>query len=215
MLTSRYEFRLPDGKGGDLAAALVRVPLVPMRERERERTKQLRAAERIVGHDSAALSERAQKLLAEALEVVGGNPGLQAVLTGPVLAGEFEAAGAALGQIAEYRRTGAPPSEIQALIDAGPAKNSENALIAFFARLSFATYRAALSGDEVRQLSAATLFRESVPIPRAALEAAGAAQGVEEAGGGAAAGGFGAVRRLGSDRGAPACRGQPARSGAR
>ena len=185
LLTSRYEFRLPDGRGSDLAAALVRVPLVPMRERER--TKQLRAAERIAGRDSAALGERTGQLLAEALAAAGGNPGLQAVLTGPVLAGELDAAAAALGQIGEYRRTGAPPGEIQALIDAGTAKDSANALIAFFARLSFATYRAALTGDEARQLAAATLFRESVPIPLAALAAAGAALGVE---------GAAAVRRL-------------------
>ena len=186
LLTNRYDFRLPDGKGGDLAAGLVRVPLVPMAERER--TKQLRAAERIAGHDGAALGKEAQRLLNEALAAAGGNPGLQAVLTGPVLAGELEAAADALQQIAEYRRTGAPPAAIKALIDAGTAKDSENALVAFFARLSFTTYRAALTGDEARQLSAATLFAEGVPIPLMALEAAGMALGVE----GTAA----AVRRL-------------------
>ena len=186
LLTSRYDFRLADGRGGDLAAGLVRVPLVPMADGER--TKQLRAAERIAGHDSAALGAEAQRLRAAALAMAAGNPGLQAVLSGPVLAGEFAAAGAALAQIAEYRNTGVPPAAIQALIDAGTAKDSDNALVAFFARLSFATYRAALSPQEARQLSAATLFAEGVPIPRAALEASGMALGVE----GAAA----AVRRL-------------------
>jgi hypothetical protein len=42
LLTSRYEFRLPDGGGGDLAASLARVPLKPMAARER--VKQWRAA---------------------------------------------------------------------------------------------------------------------------------------------------------------------------
>src|SRR5262249_34671606 len=128
------------------------------------------------------------QLLAEALKAAAGNPGLQAVLMGPVLAGELAAAGAALGQIAEDRKSGAPPAAGQALIDVGAAKDSGDALVAFFARLSFATYRAALSGDEARQLSAATLFAEGVAIPLAALEAAGMALGVE----GAAT----AVRRL-------------------
>jgi hypothetical protein len=35
IITSRYDFALPDGRGGDLAAGLVRVPLRPMDERER------------------------------------------------------------------------------------------------------------------------------------------------------------------------------------
>ncbi len=34
-VTSRYDFRPPDGAGGDHAAGLVRVPLRPMEERER------------------------------------------------------------------------------------------------------------------------------------------------------------------------------------
>ena len=45
LLTSRYDIRHPDGAGGDLAGDLVRVPLTPMRPRER--IKQLRAAERL------------------------------------------------------------------------------------------------------------------------------------------------------------------------
>ena len=73
LLTSRYDFRLPDRSGNDLAAALVRVPLVPLAERERP--KQLRAAERIAGRDRARPGERAQKLLGEAVAAAAGNPG--------------------------------------------------------------------------------------------------------------------------------------------
>ena len=94
-----------------------------------------------------------------------GNPGLQAILTRPILAREFEAAEEALRQIDVYRTTGVPPKEIQALIAAGTAKDSANALTAFFARLSFATYRAALTPDQARQLAAATHFTAEVPIP--------------------------------------------------
>ena len=79
------------------------------------------------------------------MAAAAGNPGLQAMLTRPILGGEFEAAEEALGQIDVYRATGAPPEEIEALIEAGTAKDSHNALTAFFARVSFRTYRDALT----------------------------------------------------------------------
>ena len=108
-----------------------------------------------------------------ALEAAGGNPGLQAILTEPILSGKAAAARKALAQIDVYRTTGAPPEEIEARIEAGTAKDSDNALTAFFARVSFATYREALTEDQARQLSAATLFSAEVPIPLPALAAAG------------------------------------------
>ena len=101
------------------------------------------------------------------MAAASGNPGLQAILTRPILSGELDAARTALDQIECYRETGAPPKEIEALIEAGTAKDSENALIRFFARVSFATYRNALTDDQARQLSAATLFSSEVPIPLA------------------------------------------------
>ena len=121
LLTSRYEFRLPDGRGGDLAQGLVRVPLKPMAERER--MKQWRAAERVAGRETTELDEAKGALLYRALQAASGNPGLQAVLTRPILAGELAAADEALGQIDVYRKTGAPPAEIEALIEAGAAKD--------------------------------------------------------------------------------------------
>ena len=113
------------------------------------------------------------------MTAAAGNPGLQAILTKPILAREFAAAEEALRQIDVYRTTGAPPKEIEALIAAGKAKDSANALTAFFARLSFATYRDALTPDQARQLAAATHFTPEVPIPLPALAAAGQALGVE------------------------------------
>jgi tetratricopeptide (TPR) repeat protein len=177
LLTSRYEFRLPDGGGGDLAASLVRVPLKPMAARER--IKQWRAAERSAGRETAELDETGNALLSRALAAAAGNPGLQAILTKPILAREFAAAEQALRQIDVYCTTGAPPKEIEALIAAGKAKDSANALTAFFARLSFATYRDALTDDQARQLGAATHFTADVPIPLPALAAAGQALDVE------------------------------------
>jgi len=75
------------------------------------------------------------------------------------------AAEEALRQIDVYRATGAPPKEIAALIVAGKAKDSDNALTAFFARLSFATYRAALTPDQARQLAAQGCDALATTIP--------------------------------------------------
>ncbi len=175
IVTSRYDFALPDDRGGDCAAGLVRVPLRPMESRER--TKQWRA---LAGAAASGLDDERAELQARALDAASGNPGLQAILTRPILSGEIKAAKTALDQINVYRKTGAPPADIEALIKSGAAKDSDNALIRFFARVSFATYRDALTEEQARQLSAATVFSPEVPIPLAALGAAGQALGVEK-----------------------------------
>ena len=177
LLTSRYDFRAFDNRGVDIAESLMRIALTPMQPRER--IKQWRAAERVAGQESEELSTDGKNLLDRALEAAAGNPGLQAILTMPILSHEFDAARQALDAIDVYRTTGAPPEEIQKLIDSGAAKDSENALTRFFARLSLSTYRDALTADQARQLTAATLFDPDVPIPLAALKAAGSALGVE------------------------------------
>jgi tetratricopeptide (TPR) repeat protein len=174
LITSRYDFTLLDDRGQDLTSHVRRHPVIAMPFRERE--KQLRAEERISGRKTSPDSRR-DALLARALAEAGGNPGLQAALTKPILAGEYEAAEMALSQIATLRTTGVPPSEIQALLDSGQAHDSENALVAFLARVSLQTYRDALTDDESAQLAACSLFSEDVPIPLPALRAAG-----EEAG---------------------------------
>ena len=177
LLTSRYDFQLTDARGADATAVLARVHLGPMDARQR--IKQWRAAQRLAGQD-AALSDDAGALLQHALEAAGGNPGLQATLTQPILAGELDAARAALTQITHYLEHGVPSDEIAALMAAGAAQDAQNALVAFFRRLSFAQYRAALTVAEARQLSAATLFPQGAPIPRAALAAVGAALDVDD-----------------------------------
>src|SRR5262249_23312887 len=107
LLTSRYDIRCPDSAGGDLAVGLIRVPLTPMLPRER--VKQFRAAERQVEREDSIGDDAAEALLNRAMEVAAGNPGLQALLTRPIIAGELAVAEAALGQIGVYRDTGAPP----------------------------------------------------------------------------------------------------------
>lgn len=178
LLTSRYRFTLPDGRAGDLADGLTPVPLQTMDAVERQ--KQLWAAARTAQRET--LSRAQERLLARALAAAGGNPGLQATLTTPILSGENQAAEQALAAIEHYRRTGTPPEAIQALLTQGAAKDPDNAVLAFFRRMAFQTYRAALSADQARMLGAACLFAVDLPIPRPALEAAGAAAGVADPG---------------------------------
>jgi tetratricopeptide (TPR) repeat protein len=175
LITSRYRFTLPDGRGDDLAEKLVRVPLQPMAEGDR--LKQLRAA--------ATLAERAeldQTLTVRALNVAGGNPGLQATLLRPILSGEVETAAQALEAVEHYRRTGAPPEAIRRLMAEGAAQDTENAIVAFFKRMAFDAYRAALTESQAKMLGAAGVFSVGLPIPRPALEATGSAAGVADAG---------------------------------
>ena len=162
LLTSRYDFTLPDAKGGDLANALMRLQLIPMKDMER--IKQLRAAKRISGR--AEESEHEGKLEDLALKLAGGNPGLQEILCRPILSGELEPAQIALNAVEHWKSTGEVPSE-------------ENKALEFFKRVAFKIYENALTDDQRGQLRAATLFSEGLPIPVAALKAAGFALAVE------------------------------------
>lgn len=173
LLTSRYRFTLPDGRGGDLADHLAPIPLQPMAERDR--LKQLRAA--------ATLAESAEpdRILAQrALTAAGGNPGLQATLLRPILRGETAAAAQALEAIEYYQRTGAPPAAIRQLMAEGAAQDAANAIVAFFKRMAFDTYRAALTESQAGMLRAAGLFDAGLPIPRPVLEQTGAAAGIAD-----------------------------------
>ena len=120
LITSRYDFALPDARGRDGARHLKRLALAPMPVGER--IKQLRAAQRLVGNVVAETGEEASELIDRTLTAAGGNPGLQAILTAPILRGETAVAAEALGQVETYLKTGAPAAEIQGLIDRGIAK---------------------------------------------------------------------------------------------
>ncbi len=173
LITSRYRFTLPDGRGGDLADRLTPIPLQPMAERDR--LKQLRAAERLA--DQAEIDPT---LAARALTAAGGNPGLQATLLRPILRGETEAAAQALDAIEHYQRTGAPPAAIRRLMAEGAAQDVANAIVAFFKRMAFDTYRAALTESQAGMLRAAGVFSAGMPIPRPVLEQTGAAAGIAD-----------------------------------
>lgn len=173
LLTSRYRCTLPDAHGRDLAAALVEVPLRPLDAGDRR--KQLQAAARSAPRP---LSAAALPLLGRALEAAAGNPGLQAVLTKPLLAGETASAAEALAAIEHYRRHGVPPAGVQTLIERGVAGDEANAVVAFFQRMAFERYRAALTAAQAEALRAACLYAAGLPVPRGALEAAAGALGV-------------------------------------
>ena len=165
LLTSRYDFTLPDGRGGDLADELERVSLPPMHNDDR--AKQWRAAELAAGRIDPGEEKATQELVARAQMEAGGNPGLQEILCRPILAGELAAARAAVDAVAHWRSSGEVPGD-------------ENAAQEFFRRVSFETYSNALTEQELRQLRASTLFSAGLPVPMAALEAAGRALGVHD-----------------------------------
>ncbi|MEZ4869727.1 MAG: CHAT domain-containing protein [Caldilineaceae bacterium] len=170
--SSRYRFTLADGRGRDLADSLLPVQLRPMDARAR--AKQWRAARRGEAARRARLTApqteadaMLEELAGEAQRVAGGNPGLQAILCRPLLAGEAEAAAAAIDTVERWKQTGKAPTEASAAQE-------------FFQRLALATYEGALTAEQRTQLRAATLFGENLPVPLPALAAAGHALGVPD-----------------------------------
>jgi tetratricopeptide (TPR) repeat protein len=177
LFTSRYLFMLSDAHGRDVAARLHRVPLPPMKLSEQR--KQWLAKVRTL--DTSKQQQIDRKLAARALDVAEGNPGLLSALAVPILHGESAAAEAALAAIEHFRVHGVPPQAIRDLLDHGVAQDESNAMVAFFKRMAFSKYRAALSESQAQLLSAACLFTNRVAVPRPAVEAAGSAAGVANA----------------------------------
>lgn len=164
LITSRYTFSLRDAHGHDLATALTTVPLRPMVPAER--IKQLRA---VVAVD--ALPQIDGLLAQRALAAADGNPGLQATLMTPLLAGENAAADQAITVIEAFQHSGVAPESLEALVAQGVAKDQGNALLAFFRRMAFDVYRAALTPPQARLLAIACVFEPGLPIPCIALNA--------------------------------------------
>ena len=142
--------------------------------KERQRQKQWRAAREAMKPDERAATVDAD-LLDRAVKAAAGNPGLQSVLTRPVLSGQTAAAETAIAAIEQWRTTGAHPKEASAAQD-------------FFARMSFETYANALTAAQTEALRAATLFDDGIAVPVPALHAAMAALDVQDS--------AGALRRL-------------------
>ncbi len=164
LVTSRYRFALADQRGNDLAAALHDTQLVPMNGRERE--KQLVTAAANAGfaapedeHDAQRVADLMERAKAAAL----GNPGLQTILTSPLLKlGDSVATEAATVAVENYLKTGQIPQDSSAAD--------------FFGRVSFEVYKAALTADEALQMRAALIC--DLPMPLTVHALAGRSMGV-------------------------------------
>ncbi|MBP2233292.1 phosphopentomutase [Azospirillum agricola] len=171
LITSRYEFALTDARGDDLAGRLSVVALPPMDEAQR--TKQMRTAARLNGRLRAPGVDPALDRLEERIRAAaGGNPGLQEILTRPLLTVRDRAAGMtaatrAVAAVESYLASGQRPAE-------------DSAAQEFFQRVSLEAFRAMLTPPETIQLRAATLFPLAVPVT--ALEVAGRAAGIADPG---------------------------------
>ncbi|TWA80387.1 AAA ATPase-like protein [Azospirillum brasilense] len=164
LITSRYSFALGDATGKDLAASLTAVPLPPMDEAQR--TKQMRAAVRIRHKERPAGKDPALDALEQRIRAVaGGNPGLQEILTRPLL----DIADPAAARAAAERAVAA----VEGYLDSGAVPEGDSAAKEFFDRVSLGACRAMLTPSEARQFAAAALFER--PVPRTVLEAAGTA----------------------------------------
>ncbi|MCF1185036.1 CHAT domain-containing protein, partial [Marichromatium gracile] len=168
LLTSRYCFTLPDDRGRNLAERLERIALQPFDSAQTHKQRAALARHSTLDHKRL---EQTQPHQQRAETFAQGNPGLLADLLRPLLAGKTAVAKAALNAIAHYHRTGERPED-----------EDENALLAFFHRMAFETYREALSEEQAHMLSAATLFDADLrlPIPLSAFIAVGKAADISE-----------------------------------
>ena len=167
LLTSRYTFALTDSRGDDLAALLVPVQLPPIDETQRD--KQMRAAARLAGAEHAGdVADRNRAALeARIKHAANGNPGLQAILSRPMLSGDSEATIKAVEAVESYLESGEVPQDSHAAAD-------------FFTHVSLTAFKDILTPEETQQLRAATLF--SLPVPQPVLAAAGEGASVKEPG---------------------------------
>ena len=196
ILTSRYDFQLFGSDGRDVASGLARIHLEPfsVRERRKQWRAELEAARRSsdaatrTAAEAAMKDSRIQPLMLEALELADGNPGLQDILTAPLLCGEFDAVAAAILALKSYLNN---PEDLP---------DEANKLFEFFRRMTFSKYKAALKPQESLYLKAGSIFGEgvwpedivglaraalgrylaqTVPVPSAAIDTVGEAAGVE------------------------------------
>ncbi len=154
LFTSRYDFTAMDSTGWDLASQLVRVPLTPFDPEQR--TLQWRSSQehsRRQGTDpnkSADTGTQARELLGRILDVAGGNPGLQDVLTKPLLANQPDIARHALETIERYFQG-------ESTTDSHKSEVTD-----FLKRMTFEVYLQATT-DLERQLLAAAVHIGAAP----------------------------------------------------
>ncbi|MEO5341002.1 MAG: CHAT domain-containing protein [Magnetococcus sp. MYC-9] len=144
LFTTRYRFTLTAGSGDELADLLRQESLSPLSEREQD--KQWEAE---IRHAGAVVPD--ETLFARIRQAARGNPGLQNLLSRPLLTGDGQAARRALEQVEGYLETGTIPTGQ----DAGD----------FFQRVALESYRRALTPEQQNAFRVLALFRTPVPIP--------------------------------------------------
>lgn len=157
LFTSRYDFTLCDESGRELTDRLSRVQLLPMTQRQR--TKQWEAARQALSGSASTIdNDDFDELVARALKVAGGNPGLQEILCRPLLSGEPAVATRAIDAIERF-------------VESGDVPEGDNAAQEFFQRVSFKEYHDALTAEEQHVLQTAAFFTDGVQIPTVSLVA--------------------------------------------
>lgn len=197
LFTSRMAFSAVDAEGRDLASDLERIPLTPFTATERRNQWRAELSLRLQSDDATTRTAAASArdfaglgdLVASCLEVASGNPGLQDILTKPLLSGEFDAVEAAIDAIRKFKE------------DQENLPDEENKAFEFFRRMTFERYKAVLTPSETTFLQAAALFGDGVwpntfddtalaslhrfqvapvPVPLEALRAVGLAAGISD-----------------------------------
>ena len=164
LMTSRYRFSLEDGQGRELTDDAHMACEQPPPMSSPERRKQFRMLARDTeweGQDGAA------ETLHKALEVAEGNPGLQNILTTPIVSGEIALARAAVDKVERYRSDDALSEEI------AENKDPANALGEFFRRIALEIYRDALTPEQAAMLRASLIFSTGIRVPPPVLKAVG------------------------------------------
>ena len=159
LFTTRYLFECIDNNGDDLAATLDPISITPLKRNDR--IKQYHAALRV----SSLRSSIQARLVNRMISAAAGNPGVQAAVTLLLRDGEFDKVEALLDSLESYFRTG------NALVTTCTGRE-------LFERMNLGAYKVALSPSEGKMLQASLLFSSGLPVPIAALYAAGSAAGV-------------------------------------
>ncbi|MBF0415889.1 MAG: CHAT domain-containing protein [Magnetococcales bacterium] len=147
LLTSRHACTLIGNRGDELIDLLLTVPLPPLSLMERR--KQWEAETRYLNEGDE--TKRARLLFVRILEAARGNPGLQNLLTKPLLRGEVDIAKKALEQVEVFLARGIIPPAGE---DAGD----------FFRTLALQSYREALTKEQERACQALILFETPMPV---------------------------------------------------
>lgn len=170
LVASRWDFELPNGRGGDDARWLERLPLASLpvparRQQERRARADLLAA--LAAQDAAFDAAPRLRRLERALSAASGNPGVMAALARLTIEDHAEAEGA-LAELEDWVFEGKAP-------EGAPLAQS------VLRRLSLPSYAQGLSAAQRKILQGAARLREDDKPAWSALEAMGVEMGLEQA----------------------------------